>query len=240
LLVGVQRDAVMVWQCGEFVADANQTRRVGLRIAIEFELEVTGARIFVAIGDAACTLDFIVEADGMPDRDALQPPSRREKLRDVAGPQIGRQARIDACDIPGHAVENIYAERAQQCIQDRLVDFGRPECGGKRWDVFLGTGLDLRRNHAGMEGKRGLESRMRQIKIACDGERTPQFVDGLPRRQLRALVEPFRRHQFGAGAHRSGFAFDLDLGTHEYLRRGIDDHGAEAKRFCERNRPFKK
>src|ERR1700755_3628616 len=56
---------------------------------------------------------------------------------------------------------------------------------------------------------------------------------------MRALVEPFRCHQFGAGADRNALALDLDLDAHEGLRRGVDHHGAEPERFCERNGPLK-
>src|SRR6267154_2008229 len=67
-----------------------------------------------------------------------------------------------------------------------------------------------------------------------------QFRDGLLRDQMRPLVEPFRHHQFGAGAHRNALAFDFDLDAHEHLRCRVDDHRAEAERFYKTNRTFKK
>ena len=176
----------------------------------------------------------------MPDCDPLQPPALAKKPRRVFVPQIGRQPRIDPGDIFGHASEEIHPNGTQQRIQDRLVDFGRPEAGGKRRDIFFRAGLDLRRDARGMQAEGGLEAGGRQIELARDQERAPQFLDGLLRRQLRPLVEPFRRHQFGARAHRRAPAFDLDLHPHEDLRRGIDRHGAKPKRLCERNLPLEK
>src|ERR1700730_12917627 len=57
---------------------------------------------------------------------------------------------------------------------------------------------------------------------------------------MRTLVEPFRRHQFGAGAHRGGLALELDLRTHEYLHRGVDRHRAESERPGKGDLPFEK
>jgi hypothetical protein len=91
-----------------------------------------------------------------------------------------------------------------------------------------------------MQAEGGVEARPGQIEIARDSERPAQFLDGLLRRKLRTLVEPFRRHQFGAPTHRRGFAFDLDLHTHECLGRGIDDHGAKPERLGERHLPLEK
>ena len=82
----------------------------------------------------------------MPDRDAIEPPASRQKLRDVVIRKIRRQPRIDAGDIRRHAVEEIDARAAQQRIQDRLVDLGRPVSRRQRRDIFLRAGLDLRRD----------------------------------------------------------------------------------------------
>ncbi len=103
MLVGIQRDAVVMRQRGEFFADAGQARCIRIGIAVEFELEIAGAGIFACIGDAAGALDPVIEADGMPDRDTLEPPAPRQKLRDVVVRKIRRQPRIDACDISRHA-----------------------------------------------------------------------------------------------------------------------------------------
>src|SRR5882724_3554341 len=81
---------------------------------------------------------------------------------------------------------------------------------------------------------------MRSVEIARDAKRAPQFLDGLLRRKLRALVEPFRRHQFGACADRAPLAFDLDLHAHKRLGRGIDHYGAKAKRLGEWHLPLEK
>ena len=136
LLVGVERDAVIMRQRGQFSADPDQPRRVGLGIAVELELEIAGTGVFVWIGDAALAFDLIVHADGMPDRDALQPLTPAKELRDVGLTEVGRQPRIDPGDILRHAVEEIHAKPAQQRIQDRLVDLGRPETGGERRDIL--------------------------------------------------------------------------------------------------------
>jgi len=67
----------------------------------------------------------------------------------------------------------------------------------------------------------------RSDRIARDSERPAQFLDGLLRRKLRTLVEPFRRHQLGARTHRRGTSPSISiLHTHECLGRGIDNHGA--------------
>ena len=240
MLVGIQRDAVVIRQRGELVANAGQARRIVFRIAVELELEIARPGIFTDIGDAAGALDLVVETDGMPARNALEPLPSPKKLRKIFIAQIGRQTGIDPGNVLLDAVEEIHADRTQQRVQDRLVDFGRPEGGGERRDVFFRAGLDLSRNARGMSCKSSFESRTREIEIARNRQRTAQFQNGLLRRQVRALVEPFRRHQFGAGTDGSAPAFDLDLNAHEYLRRGVDHHGAKPERFCKRNRPFKK
>ncbi len=176
----------------------------------------------------------------MPDSDALQPLTSSQKRRDILVAQIGRECCIDISIIHGHAVEKIHADATQQRIHNGLVDFSRTVGGGKRRDIFLRAGLDLRSEARCVQAERGLEPRMAQIKIARDRQRAPQFLDGLLRREVGAFVEPFRRHQFGAGADRGALTFDLDLDAHECLRRGIDRHGAEPERFCKRNRPFEK
>src|ERR1700686_5446065 len=91
-----------------------------------------------------------------------------------------------------------------------------------------------------MQAERGLEAGARQIKLARDLKRTPEFVDGLFGRKMRALVEPFRSHQFGAGADRRTPAFDLDLGAHKGLWRGVDNHRAKPERPDETHRTFEK
>src|SRR5216684_7742491 len=139
------------------------------RIAVELELEIARAGIFACVGDATRALDPVVEADGMPDRDALEPLPSLKKLRNIFIAQIRRQTGIDPGDILLHAVEEIHADRTQQRVQDRLVDFGRPEGGGERRDIFLRAGLDLRRNPRSMDSEGSVESRTREIEIARNG-----------------------------------------------------------------------
>ena len=94
---------------------------------------------------------------------------------DVVIAEIARQPRIDAGDIGRHAVEEVDAGTAQQRIQDRLVDFGRPVSRRQRRNVFAGAGLDLRADTGGVQAERGLEAGMRQIELARDQQRAPQF-----------------------------------------------------------------
>src|ERR1700719_3333296 len=91
-----------------------------------------------------------------------------------------------------------------------------------------------------MQAERGLEAGAGEIEFARDLERTPEFVDGLLGRKLGALVEPFRHQQFGAGADRAAPALDLDLGTHEDLRCGVDDDSAKPERPDEPHRSLEK
>src|SRR5216683_1632807 len=146
------------------------SRGIGTGIAVELELEVAGTGIFVGVRYSTRTLDLIIETDGMPDCNPFQPPAACEKPRNVAIPQIGRQTRIDAGDILGHAVEKIYAERTQRCVQDRLVDFSRPVGGGERRNILPGAGRELRRDARGVQAERGFKSRTGQVKIARDPE----------------------------------------------------------------------
>src|SRR6476620_8887882 len=55
LLVGVERDAIVVWQSGELLADPGQARRIVFGIAVELELEISRAGIFTCVGDTART-----------------------------------------------------------------------------------------------------------------------------------------------------------------------------------------
>src|SRR5580698_8888800 len=118
------------------------------------------------IGDTALTFDFVVEADGMPDRDALDALTTGEEARDIAIGEITRQSRIDAGDVLRHAVEEIRPRRAQQCIDDRLVDFRRSKTGGERRNVFPGASLDLGAIARRMQAERRIESLAREIKLA--------------------------------------------------------------------------
>jgi hypothetical protein len=171
LLVGIDRDAVVVRQRGEFVADPGQARGIRVGIAVELELEIARAAILLGVGDAALTLDLVVETDGVPDRDALQPPATAKKLGDVVIAQIRGQTRVQPGDILRHAVEEIRAHAAQQRIQDGLVDFSRPEGGGERRDILFRAGLDLRGDDSGVDFEGSLEPRTREIKIARDRQR---------------------------------------------------------------------
>ena len=193
----------------------------------------------MGIGDTARPLDLVVEAHGVPDRDPLQPPPSGEELDDVAVGQIGRQPRIDARDIAGHAGEEIDTHAAQQCVQDRLVDLRRAISRRQRRNVLFGARLDLRRDAAPMQAERRVETAMGQIEIARDRQRAAQFADSLVGAEMGALVEPFRHQHFGARARRNAFAFDLDIHPHEGLRRRVDDHGTEPERADKRDRPLK-
>jgi len=146
LLVGVQRDAVVVRQRRKFASNAGQARGVSFGIAVELELEIAGAGVLVGIDDAAGALDPIIEADRMPDRNAIEPTTSRQKLLDVIVRKIRRQLCIDPRDIPDHALEEIDPDTTQQRVQDRLVDLRRPVGGGKRRNVLLRASLDLRRD----------------------------------------------------------------------------------------------
>src|SRR3954447_12421440 len=100
--------------------------------------------------------------------------------------------------------------------------------------------LELARETSGVQAERGLELLVLKIKLARDQERAAQLLDGLVRRQMRPLVEPFRHEKLGGGADRPALAFDLDLNQHEGLRRRMDDDIAEAERPGKRHRSFKK
>src|SRR4029077_13351237 len=98
LLIGIERDAVLMRKRGELSSDPDQPRNVMLRIAIELELEIARAGVFASIGHAAFAFDLVVKADGMPDRDTLEPVTTRqgEELRDVISAQVARQPGIDS------------------------------------------------------------------------------------------------------------------------------------------------
>ena len=240
LLVGVERDLVFIRQRGEFAADADQARGVVFRITVELELEIARAGVFFRIGDAALAFNLVVEPDRMPDGDALQPLAASQKAPDLLVAQAGRQPRVDAGDVFGHAVEEIRTGCTQQRIQDRLVDLRRAIGGGERRDILLCASLDLPRETGRVQPERGLKTAMRQIKLARDDERAPQLADGVFRREMCPLVEPFRHQELGAGAGCPPFAFNLDLDPHESLARGVDDNRAKAERPDEIHRSFEK
>ena len=190
LLIGIQRDPILMGQLGEFLADPGQALGIMRGVAIELELEVARAGVFAQVGNAALTLDLIVHADRVADRDALQAPASSEKARNILIAEIARQPRTDAGDIARHPVEEVGTDATQQRVQNGLVDFGRPIGGRERWNVLFGAGLDLRPDAGRMQAERGLETGMRQIKLARDQQRAPQFRDRCLRRQMRPFVEP--------------------------------------------------
>ena len=83
LLVGIQRNAVVVVEAREFSADPDQARGIGLGIAAELQLEITRAGTFLCVGDTTLAFDLVVKADGMPDRDALKPAALSKEPRDI-------------------------------------------------------------------------------------------------------------------------------------------------------------
>lgn len=174
----------------------------------------------------------------MPDGNARQRLSAREKLRDIRFLQVRRQPRIDAGNVAGHPVEKVGLGGAEQRIEDRLVDFRGAISRRKRWNIFLCTSRDLGTDARGMQIERGQESSPREIKAPRNLQRAPQAVDRLRRRQLRPLVEPFWHQQLGAGADRNAPALDLDLDPHEQLRRRVDRDRAEAERPREMHGTF--
>src|SRR5260370_39616013 len=88
LLVGVQRNPVVMRQRGQLLADADQAIRVSVRIAIELQLEIPRAGGFLSVGDAALAFYPVVEPNGVPDRDALQPLASGQEARDLLIVQI--------------------------------------------------------------------------------------------------------------------------------------------------------
>ena len=240
MFVGVERDAVIIGQRGDFLADPDQAIRIVCGIAVELELEIARSGVFSDVGDTALAFDLVIHADRVPDRHALQPLAACKKLRHVGIGQIARQPRIDAGDIGRHAVEEVGPGTAQQRIQDRLVDFGRPVRRGQRRDIFPRAGLDLRADTGGVQAKRGLEAGMRQIEISRNQQRATQFRNRFLRRKMRPLVEPLCHQKLGAGPCRNALAFDLDLDAHKSLRCRVDDDRTEPERPDESDRTFKK
>ena len=127
-------------------------------IAVELELEIARAGVFLGVGDTALAFDLVVQSDGMADCDPLQPPAPPEELRDVVISEVRRQPRVDPRNILRHAVEKADIHRAQQGVHNRLVDFRGPEDGGERRNVLRGAGLDLRGDTRGVQAKRSFES----------------------------------------------------------------------------------
>src|ERR1700722_13236466 len=104
----------------EFAANADQPRRIYLRVAGKLELEITRTRIFIAVGNAALAFDPVVEADSMANRDAIATAALCQEPRDVLVREVRREARIDTGDVDGHAVKEIGACAAQQRIENGL------------------------------------------------------------------------------------------------------------------------
>ena len=65
----------------------------------------------------------------MPHGDVLRPLTAREHLADRVLIEIGREPGVKAHDVAGKAFEHVHAERAQQGVDDRLVDLrGAERC----------------------------------------------------------------------------------------------------------------
>jgi hypothetical protein len=58
-----------------------------------------------------------------------------------------------------------------------------------------------------MQAERGLETGMRQIKLARDQQRAPQFQDRCLRRQMRPFVEPLCDQELGVARDRFAVIF---------------------------------
>ncbi len=169
---------VVMRQRRKFVADPDQARRIMRGIAVELELEITRAGVFVCVGNAALAFDLVVHADRVPDRDALQPPAARQGSARYPSSPRSRDSRASIPAIfAGHAVEEIGAEPAQQRIQDRLVDLGRPKAGRERRDILFRAGLDLRGDAGGVHARTRCRSR-----IAPDKARARSQARGAIRR----------------------------------------------------------
>ena len=208
-------------------------------IAVELELEISGAGILVGVGDAALAFDLVIHADGMPDRDAFQPLAACQKLRDIVIAEIARQPCIDAGDIADHAVEEIDAERYAAARPGSPCRF-RP---AHRPPPAAGYPLWRRprpaRDACGMQSERGLEAGLRQIKFARD-QQASAATRSPSRRGVRCgrLSNHFGTSNSALAPIERALAFDLDLDPHEHLRRRVDDHGAEPERPGERDRPL--
>src|SRR6185295_12628828 len=90
-----------------------------------------------------------------------------------------------------------------------------------------------------MQAERRLKTGMRQIELARDQQRAPQFRHRFFRRQVLTLVEPFWHQKLGASSGRAALAFDLDLDAYKRLRRRVDDDRAEPERPGESDRALK-
>ena len=239
MLVGVERYLVVIRKPAELVADADQAVGVMRGITVQLELEIACAGVFVPVGNAALAFDFVVEADGVPDGNPLQPLATLKELRDVTVAEIARQACIDTGDVLRHAVEEIRAGCARHRVEDRLVDLGQPVRRRQRRNVLSRAQFELGCDAGSVQSEGRIEVLVRQIKLARDQQRAAQFLDRLLRRQMRPLVEPLRHEKFGARTDGPGLAFDLDLDQHKSLRRRVDDNGAEPERPREADRPLK-
>jgi hypothetical protein len=90
LLVGIQRDAIIISQRDELPADPDQAITVMRGIAVELELEIARARVFVCVGDPTLAFNPVIEPNRMPDRNALHPLPSGKELRDIVIAEIAR------------------------------------------------------------------------------------------------------------------------------------------------------
>ena len=80
MLIGIERDAIVMSQRQQLAPNPDQTRGICIGIAAKLQFEKTCAGIFPEIRDAALALDPVVEADGVPDRNTLQARATAEEL----------------------------------------------------------------------------------------------------------------------------------------------------------------
>ena len=131
------------------------------------------------------------------------------------------------------------SRRAQQRIEDRLVDLRRAVGRSERRNILLRASLDLRPDAGGMQAERGLE-----IRSAPDRARARSRASAASsstvcvRRQMRPLVEPFRHQQLGAGADGRPLPSTSISTRTNSLRRRVDGDRAKAERPGEMHRAF--
>src|SRR4029079_4529666 len=102
------------------------------------------------------------------------------------------------------------------------------------------AGLDVHSDTRSMVAEGGVEIRTRQVKSPRNLKRASKFINGLIRGEMRALVEPFRHQHFGARAHESLAAFDLDFDPDKKLLSCCQYDSAETKRPGKIHGAFKK
>ena len=151
----------------------------------------------------------IDQPDGVARMDRRRGREAAEQLAEIEARQVGRGRGIEPEPVRFHQRKHRSALQPSERIDDRAVDQRQPERRDQSVQPNLRAGLVMRSIDRGRQAERRVAAGGEQRR-ARHRERDAQLIEIVLVRQVRRLVEPFRRQDVGRDAFALAPVGELD------------------------------